>query len=152
MQLPANLLPYGYPGLFLSSFLASTLLPLGSEALVILLIAGGFNVFYVIMVASVGNYLGACTSYYLGLAGRMHIIAKYFRISDADLAHVEKWFNKYGSWSLLFTWLPVVGDAIPVFAGVTGFRFRVFSVLVFVGKFFRYAVLAYLVYAGIKIM
>lgn len=149
MDILDSLLPtYGYPGLFLVSFLASTVLPLSSEAFVVLLITRNFNIYSVILVASVGNFLGACTSYYIGLAGRMHIIQKYFRVSDVHLEHAEGWFKKYGSWSLLFTWLPVVGDALPVMAGIMELKFTIFSILVFTGKFLRYAALAYMVTAG----
>jgi len=67
---------YGYLNLFILSFLASTVLPLGSEALVVALIYQGFSPFTVIMVATVGNYLGSCTTYYLGLKGRP-VLEKY---------------------------------------------------------------------------
>lgn len=147
-MLESVLLSHGYAGLFLASFLASTILPMGSEALVILLITRNFNIFYVVMVASIGNYLGACTSYYIGIAGRMHVIRRYFRGTPAQLDRAERWFEKYGSWSLLFTWLPVFGDALPVVAGMVGLRFMIFSFFVFTGKFLRYAGLVYLVYAG----
>ena len=71
---------------------------LGSESFVVLLITRNFNIYWVILVASVGNFLGACTSYYIRFTGRMHIIQKYFRVSDTHLEHAEGWFNKYGSW------------------------------------------------------
>lgn len=147
-MLESILLPYGYPGLFIASFLASTILPLGSEAFVVLLITKNFNVIYIILVASVGNFLGACTSYYIGFAGRLHVIEKYFGVSRSQLTRAEKWFTKYGSWSLLFTWLPIVGDALPVMAGIMELKFAMFSILVFIGKFLRYAALAYIVVAG----
>ena len=139
-------LTYGYPSLFLVSFLASTVLPAISEPFVFLLITKNFNIYSVVLVASVGNFLGACTSYYIGFAGRMHIIQKYFRFSDLEKAEAR--FKKYGSWLLLFTWLPLVGDALPVMAGIMKLRFTIFSILVFIGKFLRYAVLAYLITAG----
>jgi len=150
--LDSILLPYGYPGLFLASFLASTVLPLGSEGLVILLIVRNFNIFSVVLVATVGNYLGACTSYYIGLAGRTKLIEKYLHINAAQMENAQVWFEKYGSWSLLFTWVPVLGDALPVAAGMMKLKFGIFSILVFAGKLFRYGALAYLVYRGIGIL
>jgi membrane protein YqaA with SNARE-associated domain len=146
------LLPYGYPGLFLASFLASTVLPLGSEGVVILLITRNFNIFSVVLVATVGNYLGACTSYYLGLAGRTKLIGKYLHINASQMEHAQVWFEKYGSWSLLFTWVPVLGDALPVAAGMMKLKFGLFSILVFAGKLIRYGALAYLVYVSIDIL
>jgi len=150
--LESILLAYGYPGLFLASFLASTVLPLGSEGIVILLIARNFNIFSVVLVATVGNYLGACTSYYIGLAGRTQLIGKYLRINAAQMEHAQVWFEKYGSWSLLFTWVPVLGDALPVAAGMMKLKFGLFSILVFAGKLIRYGGLAYLVYVSIDIL
>ncbi len=150
--LDSILLPYGYLGLFLASFLASTVLPLGSEGLVILLILRNFNIFSVVLVATVGNYLGACTSYYIGLAGRTQLIEKYLHINATQMEHAQVWFEKYGSWSLLFTWVPVLGDALPVAAGMMKLKFGLFSILVFTGKLLRYGALAYLVYRGIGIL
>lgn len=139
-----DLAVYGYAGLFLTSFLASTVLPLGSEALLLLLIKEGFDPMYVVMVASVGNYCGACTTYYIGLVGRRDLIEKHLSISQQRLYNAEKWFTKYGAYSLLFTWVPIIGDAITAMGGIMKLDFKVFSVYVFLGKFLRYAVVAYL--------
>jgi membrane protein YqaA with SNARE-associated domain len=134
---------YGYLNLFILSFLASTVLPLGSEALVVALIYQGFSPFTVIMVATVGNYLGSCTTYYLGLKGRP-VLEKYLSPSPEKLEKSEKLFKKYGIYTLLFTWVPGVGDAITMVAGLTQLPFRSFSILVFLGKFGRYFAIAYL--------
>jgi len=134
---------YGYLNLFVLSFLASTILPLGSEALVVALIYQGFSPFTVIMVATVGNYLGSCTTYYLGLKGRP-ALEKYLSPSPEKLEKSEKLFKKYGIYTLLFTWVPGVGDAITMVAGLTQLPFRSFSILVFLGKFGRYFAIAYL--------
>lgn len=142
------LLNYGYAGLFLASFLASTVLPFGSEGIVMLLVYEKFNVLAVVMVASVGNFLGACTSYYIGLKGRGYI-EKYLRIDPRDIEKAEKYFSRYGSWVLLFTWLPLIGDALTVTGGILRLRFVVFSVFVFAGKFLRYLIIAYL--AGVLV-
>ncbi|WP_406660590.1 YqaA family protein [Methanolobus sp. ZRKC3] len=142
-QLAANIADYGYISLFITSFLASTVLPLGSEALVILLIRSDFNFMLVVSVATIGNYLGACTSYYIGLKGRIDIIEKYLSISKKNLGRADDWFKRYGSYALLFTWVPVVGDAITVFGGILKLNFKIFSVYVIIGKLARYAVIAY---------
>lgn len=139
----AVLLDYGYPGLFLASFLASTILPFGSEGIVVYLISQKFNFINVVIVASVGNFLGACTSYYIGLKGR-GLVERYLRIDSRDLEKAEKYFSKYGMYILLFTWLPFIGDAFTVAGGLLRLRFWIFSVLVFTGKFLRYLAVAYL--------
>ena len=136
---------YGYFSLFLTSFLASTILPFGSESVVVLLIHSGFNLFTVVMVATVGNYLGACTTYYIGLKGRSEIIDKYLSISQVQLAKTDKLFKKYGVYVLLFTWVPGIGDAITAAGGLLKLPFKTFSIYVFAGKFARYLAIAYLI-------
>jgi membrane protein YqaA with SNARE-associated domain len=133
---------YGYLNLFVLSFLASTVLPIGSEALVITLIYKGFSPLNVIMVATVGNYLGSCTTYFLGLKGRP-VLEKYLSPSPEQLKKSEGLFKRYGIYTLLFTWVPGVGDAITMFAGLMHLPFRSFSILVFLGKFGRYFAIAY---------
>ncbi|WP_243684120.1 YqaA family protein [Methanosarcina barkeri] len=88
---------YGYLNLFVLSFLASTVLPLGSEALVVALIYQGFNPFAVVLVATSGNYLGSCTTYYLGLKGRP-VLEKFLSPSPEKLEISERLFKKI--WSL----------------------------------------------------
>jgi membrane protein YqaA with SNARE-associated domain len=135
---------YTYLSLFITSFLASTVLPMGSEALVILLIKSDHNFYAVVFLATLGNYLGACTTYYLGLKGRSGIIEKYMSISKKDLEKADRWFTRYGSYALLLTWLPLAGDAITAMGGLLKLDFRIFSFYVFIGKFARYLVLAYI--------
>lgn len=133
---------YGYLNLFVLSFLASTVLPFGSEALVVALVYQGFNPFTVVMVATTGNFLGSCTTYYLGLKGR-HVLEKYLSPSPEKLEKSERLFNKYGLYTLLFTWVPGIGDVITMVAGLMQLSFKSFSVLVFLGKFGRYFAIAY---------
>ncbi|AKB37733.1 SNARE associated Golgi protein [Methanosarcina siciliae C2J] len=141
-SLTAFIIDYGYLHLFVLSFLASTVLPLGSEALVIALVYQGFSPFAVVMVATIGNFLGSCTTYYLGLKGR-NVLERYLSPSPEKLEKSERLFNKYGVYTLLFTWVPGIGDAITMVAGLMQLSFRSFSILVFLGKFGRYLVLAY---------
>lgn len=141
-SLTAFIIDYGYLHLFVLSFLASTVLPLGSEALVIALVYQGFSPFAVVMVATTGNFLGSCTTYYLGLKGR-NVLDRYLSPSPEKLEKSERLFNKYGVYTLLFTWVPGIGDAITMAAGLMQLSFRSFSILVFLGKFGRYFVLAY---------
>jgi membrane protein YqaA with SNARE-associated domain len=141
-SLSAFIANYGYLNLFILSFLASTVLPLGSEALVIALVYQGFSPFTVVMVATAGNFLGSCTTYYLGLKGR-DVLERYLSPSPEKLEKSERLFNKYGIYTLLFTWVPGIGDVITMVAGLMQLPFRSFSVLVFIGKFGRYFALAY---------
>jgi len=141
-SLEGILTSYGYVSLFLASFLASTILPLGSEGLLVLLVYKKFNIPALILVASAGNFLGACTSYYIGFKGR-GLVEKYLRFDPKEIEKAEKIFSKYGKFVLLFTWLPFIGDAITVASGLLRVKFWVFSILVFTGKFIRYLIIAY---------
>ena len=141
-SLEGILLNYGYPGLFIASFLASTILPFGSEGIVYYLISQGFDFFTVVIVASVGNFLGSCTSYYIGLKGRKYI--SYLRINQDEIEKAEKFFSKYGYYALLFTWVPLIGDALTVVSGILRFKFSIFAIFVFTGKFMRYLAVAFL--------
>ena len=141
--LSSFLVNYGYLNLFVLSFLASTILPFGSEALVVALIYQEFNPFTVVMVATLGNYLGSCTTYYLGLKGRP-VLEKYLSPSPEKLKKSESLFKKYGLYTLLFTWVPGIGDVITMVAGLMQLPFSYFSIFVFLGKFGRYFALAYL--------
>ncbi len=133
---------YAYINLFVLSFLASTILPFGAEALLVALVYEGFNPLFVVMVATIGNFLGACTTYYIGLKGR-GALDKYFSPSEDKLAKSERLFKKYGVYTLLLTWVPGIGDVITMAAGLMNLPFLLFSVLVFAGKLGRYAALAY---------
>ncbi len=137
------LLNYGYLGLFIASFFASTILPFGSEGILVYLVYEKFNIPALVLVASAGNYFGACTSYYIGLKGR-GIVERYLRIDSRDIEKAERYFSKYGMYILLFTWLPFIGDAFTVAGGLLRLQFWMFSVLVFTGKFLRYLAVAYL--------
>lgn len=134
--------------LFVLSFLAATLLPIGSEWLLIVMILQGFNPEQTILTATLGNYLGACTNYCIGMWGSEFFTRKILRIDIKEEDRAKRIYEKYGSWSLLFAWLPVVGDPLCVFAGAFKVHFFKFSLLVFIGKFLRYAILAFFVLQG----
>lgn len=142
------LLDYGYPGLFLLSFLASTLVPLGSEWLLAVLLVNGFDSLAVVAVATVGNSCGALTTYALGVWGAPLVVHRLLRISQESQQRAAYHFARYGSWALLFSWVPVLGDPLCLAAGVLKVRLSRFVILVTLGKFLRYALVAKLVIEG----
>ena len=133
-----------YFGLFITSFLASTIVPLGSEGVVMYMAIRGYNMAAVVIIASIGNYLGACTTYLLGRIGRERLLEKYIKMDRDELKKAEKIFKKYGPPALLFTWLPIVGDALAAMGGLFELSFSIFSLYVFIGKLLRYCAVAYL--------
>ena len=98
------LLEYGYPARFLLSFLASTVVPLGSEWLLAVLLLNGFEAAWVVPVATAGNTCGALTTYAIGLWGGPLLVERVLRISPETQKKAEQRFSRYGSWSLLFSW------------------------------------------------
>lgn len=147
-----TLAAYGYPALFALSFLASTMLPLGSEWLLVALLVQKHDPLIAILIATAGNYLGACTSYAIGIYGGDFLIKKLLRIGDAERSRAERFFAAYGSWSLLLSWLPVIGDPLCLAGGVLKIPFTRFSILVASGKALRYSAVAWLTLKGVQSM
>jgi len=135
--------PGAYIGLFLAAFVAATILPAQSEALLASLVLGGAHaVWLLVVVASIGNVLGSLVNWLLGrmiesLAGR-----RWFPVSPSTLDRATLWYRRYGRWSLLLSWVPVIGDPLTVAAGVLREPLWSFLVLVSIAKTARYVVVA----------
>lgn len=138
------LLDQGLPTLFFLSFLAATLLPLGSEWLLVTLILQGVPVGQVVAIATLGNVLGAFVTYGVGIWGSGFIMEKIFRIDEKQSFRAMELYQRYGTVSLLFAWLPIIGDPLCLAAGILRLQPLLFLVLVFIGKLGRYAFIALL--------
>jgi membrane protein YqaA with SNARE-associated domain len=136
------LLHHSLTALFVISFLAATILPLGSEWLVVTLILQAHQTGNVVIVATTGNFLGACTTYGIGLWGSSFLITKILRIDQARFDKTVLLYRKYGSWSLLLSWVPIIGDPLCLVSGSFRLNFLIFSLLTFSGKLARYIVVA----------
>ncbi len=133
----ADLAVYG--GLFLSAFLSATLLPGSSEALLTGLVLAGQGVPWLLLIAAVmGNVLGSLVNWVCGRFLAAFRDRTWFPISPRRYAQAAGWFERYGVWSLLFAWAPVVGDPLTVVAGALRVGFLPFLLLVTVGKVVRY--------------
>ncbi|MEO9273361.1 YqaA family protein [Marinomonas sp. 5E14-1] len=131
-----------YCFVFFIAFLSATILPLGSEsALLFYASDGSLPVFSLWLVASLGNTLGGAVNWWIGLYLLRYQDKKWFPISHTTRVKAEKVFNRYGIFSLLFTWLPVVGDGIALISGVLRTSIWYFLPLVFAGKAIRYALI-----------
>jgi len=126
-------------GLFFSALIASTLLPMGSEVVLIALLDQGHNVLLLWFIATVGNTLGSCINYAIGYWASEYVTNKYRNVRSWQQG--QRLYNRYGIWSLLLAWLPIIGDPITLIAGLAQTRFKVFVLLVTLGKGARYAVL-----------
>lgn len=138
----------GYLSLFFVSFLASTLLPLGSEWLLVMMLAGGYDPLQAVTVATAGNYLGAVVTYLIGIWGGGWVIEKVLRVSPPQQERAREYCHRFGVYSLLFSWLPVVGDPLCLAGGMLRINFGLFTLLVASGKLVRYAVTAWMTLAA----
>jgi len=129
----------GYLSLFSLSFLASTLIPLGSEWLLVMMLVKSYPPLGVILIATAGNYLGALTTYLIGVWGSEWLISRVLRISAEDRRRAGERYRRYGAVSLLFSWLPVIGDPLCLIGGIMRTNFWLFTALVAAGKLCRYA-------------
>ena len=132
----------GYLGLFLTSFIAATFLPLQSElVLVSLLLTGDFAVVTLLVVATSGNVLGSLVNWLLGLYVLRWRDRRWFPVSQARLAQAQQAYARYGFWSLLLSWVPVIGDPLTLAAGVMREPLWRFLLMVTLAKAGRYLAL-----------
>lgn len=132
-----------YFGLFASALIAATILPMQSEAVLVgLLSSGKYSVAALLLVATVGNVLGAVINWALGRFLLRFQDRRWFPVSKPQLARAEGWYHRYGRWSLLGSWLPIIGDPLTVVAGVLREPLGPFLLLVTIAKGGRYLVLA----------
>jgi membrane protein YqaA with SNARE-associated domain len=129
---------YGYLGLFTASFLAATILPFSSEVVLTGLLLHGFQPVMLLTVATTGNVLGSLANYGIGFLGSIFLIQRVLRISTEDFARAKNRFHKYGVFSLLFAWVPIIGDPLTVVAGALKINLVIFMLLVTAGKLIRY--------------
>jgi len=135
-----------YLSLFAISFLAATILPFSSElTLAGLISTSNYDNLLLLIVASFGNVLGSAVNWALGFYSRNFTTKKWFPFKEIQIEKSSKWFTKFGKWSLLFAWVPFVGDPLTLVAGLLRVRFLDFIILVAIGKVSRYLVVLYLI-------
>jgi membrane protein YqaA with SNARE-associated domain len=139
------LVDFGYFGLFLAAFLAATILPLSSELVLTALLLNDLAPEMLILVATIGNVLGSLTNYGIGYWASKGIIQQWLKMSEQEFVKAEERFQKYGLFSLLFAWVPVIGDPLTVIAGILRVNLVWFIILVTLGKLTRYVIVSYLI-------
>jgi len=131
-------------GLFLAAFGAATILPFQSEVVFVgLQLAGTVSLKWLIVVASIGNTLGAVVNYVMGRGIERFRHRRWFPANDAQMARAQGWYARWGVWTLLLSWAPL-GDAFTVIAGVMRTPIWLFVLLVTLAKTGRYVVLAWI--------
>ncbi len=140
---------FSYVLLFCSSFLAATILPFYSEVILFALVLQGKSALLLIVIASIGNTLGAVVNWYFGRFLLYYQDRRWFYFNKDQVEKMQYWFQRYGVWSLFFAWLPLGGDALTLIAGIMKVRLGVFLMLVGLGKTLRYIAVFYL--AGLSV-
>ena len=142
---------WGYLGLFFASFLAATIIPfLSSEALLSLMIVNQYSLGTVLLVATIGNWLGGLSCYYIGWLGKWDLIEKHLKIKVLTLERLKPKVDRWGAPLAFFCWIPVIGDPLAVGLGL--FKTNPISVAlwILIGKGIRYLVLAYITFSGMN--
>jgi len=133
-----------YLSVFGISLLAATLLPGGSEALLLYDLYLGYNSLLLITVATTGNTFGSIINYFLGYKGIDFLTRKKYANSQ-QLKKATKRFERYGAFSLLLSWMPIIGDPITFVAGILKYDLKKFIVIVFIAKGVRYIIVSLLI-------
>lgn len=134
-----------YLGLGVSAFVAATLLPMQSEAaLVALITLQPKAVYWLVITAAIGNILGSITNWWLGTQLQRWQNKRWFPATPQQLNRAQNWYQRYGRWSLLLSWLPIIGDPLTLIAGVLREPLGRFILLVSIAKTGRYLVLAFI--------
>ena len=136
-----------YFQLLIISFLAATILPLSSElVLSTMLLTDSFDKYLLLVVASFGNIFGSSVNWYLGKKILIFKDKKWFPVNEKQIAKSEMYFKKYGIWSLLLAWVPIIGDPLTVIAGILKINFFTFLLLVSFSKTSRYIFLIFIIF------
>lgn len=130
-----------YAGLFVAALAAATILPMQSEAVLVGLLLADYAPWLVVGVASLGNISGSIINWALGRGLERFRHHRWFPASEDTLERAQRWYKRYGKWSLLLSWAPIIGDPITVIAGVMREPFPIFLMLVAFAKIGRYLVL-----------
>lgn len=135
-----------YGGLFLAALIAATILPAQSEAVLAgLLATETYSPALLILVAGIGNVLGSVINWLLGRGVERFRDARWFPVNAKNLDRAGRWYRRYGWWSLLLSWVPIIGDPLTVAAGIMREPFLRFLLVVTIAKFGRYLALAAIV-------
>ncbi|NCF35917.1 MAG: DedA family protein [Gammaproteobacteria bacterium] len=129
--------------LFGSAFLAATILPFSSELLLFAMLRDGGDPLLLVIIATLGNTLGAVVNWLLGVYLLRFQDRRWFYFSRDQIARAQRWYRRYGFWSLLFAWMPLGGDALTLIAGIMKLRLWLFLALVGSGKGLRYILVLY---------
>jgi len=147
-----SFIEWGYLGLFLASFLGATIIPFSSEIVLSFLILNGYDFKLSLLIATIGNWLGGLSSYYLGRLGRWETLERFFNLKKQKILHLKTKIDKWGSTLAFLCWLPIIGDPIAVSLGFFRINYILVATWMLFGKIFRYIIWSLFTVWGISLI
>jgi len=141
---PASLTEWGYIGMFLAGLLAGTIVPFSSEVVLISLILLGFPPWSLLIVASIGNWIGGMTTYWVGYLGKIEWLDRYFHVSPEKIHGFKDRLSKWGPYWASLSWVPIAGNVITSALGFFKVPIIPVAIYMMIGKALRYAIVIYL--------
>jgi membrane protein YqaA with SNARE-associated domain len=129
--------------MFLAAFLAGSVFPFSSEAVILALMATGLDPWQLMIYGTIGNVLGSVVNYAIGRMGKMEWIEKYLHVKKKDLDRAHRFLAGHGAWMGFFAFLPVLGSAITIALGLMRSNVIITFIAITIGKIFRYVILIY---------
>jgi len=134
---------YGYWGMLIAAFMAASIFPISSEAVIIALMATGLDPWLLMIYGTIGNVLGSVLSYSLGRLGHIEWIEKYLHVKRERLERARRFLGGRGAWMGFFSFVPVLGIAITIALGLMRSNIVITFIAITIGKIFRYLVIIY---------
>lgn len=134
---------YGYWGMLVAAFLAGSIFPFSSEAVMLGLLASGLDAWLLVIYGTIGNVFGSVFNYFVGRMGKLGWIEKYLKIKKKNMEKAERFMAGRGAWMGFFAFLPLLGSAITVILGLTRANMLISFVSIAIGKFLRYLILVF---------
>ncbi|MCD8029418.1 MAG: VTT domain-containing protein [Bacteroides sp.] len=148
----ATFADWGYMGLFLAAFIAGSVVPLSSEAVLVILLRAGLDPTSCILSATVGNTLGGLTCYWLGHIGKTEWIEKYLKVKPGKLDKALRFLQGRGAFMAFFAFIPYLGTAISIALGFMRSNIWITTVAMFAGKMTRYVLIVLAVKGIVQIL
>lgn len=133
---------YGPWGMLIASFIAGSVFPFSSEAIMLAMLAAGIDPWELVAFASVGNVAGSMFNYGVGRMGRLDWIEKYLHVKKEKLDKARKFMGGHGAWMGFFTFLPILGSAISILLGLMRANVVITLISITLGKVMRYVIIA----------
>ena len=137
------LINYGYWGMLIAAFLAGSILPFSSEAVMLGLLAAGLQPVPLVIYGTIGNVAGSMFNYVIGRMGRLDWIEHYLHVKKKCLDKAERFMAGHGAWIGFFVFIPVFGDAITIVLGLMRANIWISFTSITIGKLLRYILLIY---------